>query len=105
MKMLGAEHLLPDHHRALVEWSCPRTVALVLQRSGEVVEARRRGGMLQTEHLFTDRQRALTKSPSLCISGEGASSVAAEAVQQIGGLRLRSLRNHRVVSDQSERNR
>jgi hypothetical protein len=61
--MLGAEHLLVDRQRALVERSRRRQIALGLKQEGEVVEARRRIGMLGAEHLLPDRQCALEERP------------------------------------------
>ena len=61
--MLGAERLLADRQRALVERPRAGKVALVLKQAGEVVEARRRIGMLGAERLLADRQRALVERP------------------------------------------
>jgi hypothetical protein len=61
--VLGAERLLPDRQRALIEWPRPGEVALVPKQGGEVVEARRRIGMLGAERLPPDRQRALIERP------------------------------------------
>ena len=47
--MLGAERLLPDRQRALIERPRAGEVALGLKQQGEVVEARRRIGMLGAE--------------------------------------------------------
>jgi hypothetical protein len=40
-----------------------RQLTLVLQQDGEIVEARRRMGMLGSEHLLADRQRAFKEGP------------------------------------------
>ena len=61
--MLGAERLLADRQRALVERPRASEVALGLKQIGEVVEARRRIGMLGAERLLADRQRALIERP------------------------------------------
>jgi ABC transporter substrate binding protein len=58
--MLGAERLLADGQRALVERPCPGKVALVAKQGGEVVEAPPRTGMLGAKHFLADGQRALT---------------------------------------------
>src|SRR5438094_954723 len=55
--MLGAKRLLADREGALVEWPCPRKVALGLEHVGKVVEACRSIGMLGAEYLYADRQR------------------------------------------------
>ena len=49
--------------RAFIERPRPRKVALVAEQDGEVVEARRRVGMLGAERLLADRQRALIERP------------------------------------------
>jgi hypothetical protein len=59
--MVGAEHLLADRQRALVERSRPGEITLGLEQKREVVEARRRIGMVGAEHLLADRQRALVE--------------------------------------------
>jgi hypothetical protein len=61
--MLGAERVLADRKRALVERPRRREVALDLKQDGEVVEARRRIGMLGAERLVVNRQRALEERP------------------------------------------
>ena len=61
--MLGAERLLADRQRALVERPRLSKVALVPEQDGEVVEARRRMGMLGAERLLVNRQRALEERP------------------------------------------
>ena len=61
--MLGAERLLADRQRALVERPRHRKLALGLKQAGEVAEARRRIGMLGAERLLADRQRALEERP------------------------------------------
>jgi hypothetical protein len=58
VQMLGAEHLLVDRQRALVERPRSPKVTLIRQQAGEVVEACRRTGVLGAEHLLVDRQRA-----------------------------------------------
>ena len=64
MGMLGAEHLLGDRQRALEERPRP----LVRKQQGEVVEARRRIGMLGAERLFSYRQCIAEKLRSLRVS-------------------------------------
>ena len=61
--MLGAERLLVDRQRPLVERPRAGEVALILKQMGEVVEARRGIGMLGAERLLSDRQRPLEKGP------------------------------------------
>jgi hypothetical protein len=61
--MLGAEHLLADRQRALIERPRLRKIALDLKQAGKTVEAHRRIGMLRAEHLLADRQRALIERP------------------------------------------
>jgi hypothetical protein len=61
--MLGAKRLLPDREGALVEWPCPRKVALGLEHAGKAVETCRSIGMFRAKRLFTDRQRALVERP------------------------------------------
>ena len=53
--MLGAERLLPDRKGALVEWPCPRKVALSLEHARKIIETCRSMGMLGAERLFADR--------------------------------------------------
>jgi hypothetical protein len=53
--MLGAEHLLTDRQRALVERPCRCQVALGSEQAGKVAKAGRRIGMLWAAHLLVDR--------------------------------------------------
>jgi hypothetical protein len=57
--MVGAECLLVDRQRALVERPRRRNIALRLQQEGEVDEAPRGIGMVGAERPLVDRQRAL----------------------------------------------
>ena len=66
--MLGAERLFAYRQRALVERPRRRKVALVLEQDGEVVEARRRIGMLGAEHLFAYCQCITNKRRGLGVS-------------------------------------
>src|SRR6266511_2838488 len=61
--MVRAGHFFMYRHRALKERPRPRKVALVVKQKGEVVEARRRVGMLGAEHLLAYRQRAFQERP------------------------------------------
>ncbi|MFZ0496626.1 MAG: hypothetical protein WAM10_13660, partial [Methylocella sp.] len=61
--MVRAERLLADRQRALMERPRASKVTLGSKQAGEVVEARRRIGMLGAEHLLIDRQRALMERP------------------------------------------
>jgi hypothetical protein len=61
--MLGAERLLVDRERPLVERPRAGEVALGLKQLGEVVEARGGPGMLGAERLLADRQRPLEERP------------------------------------------
>jgi integrase len=83
--MLGAEHLLGDRKRALVERARPRKVALVPKQEAEVVEARRSIGVLRAELLFADRQRALEERPRRRIGGS-ALKIAASRIEKRGAL-------------------
>src|SRR5207302_564659 len=56
--MFGAERLLVDRLRALVERPRRGEIALVLQQEGEVVEALRGIGVVGAERLLVDRQCA-----------------------------------------------
>ena len=76
--MLGAERLLVDRQRALIERPCPGQVALGPKQLGEVVDTRRRIGMFGAERLLADRQRALFERPRLCIGREHCFSVLCE---------------------------
>ena len=60
--MFGAERILPDRQRALMERP-RREIALCLKQAGEVVEAHRRLRMFGAERLLVDRQRALIERP------------------------------------------
>ena len=53
-RMFGAEYLLADRQRALIERTRIGKVALVLELVGEIAEAHGRAGMLRTEHLLAD---------------------------------------------------
>src|SRR5262249_3197991 len=64
--MLGAEHLLIDSQRALIERPRCCKVALVLKQVGEVAEAAHRIGMFRAEDPFADGQRALYGPPRTC---------------------------------------
>ena len=91
--MLGAERLLVDRQRALVEGPRRRQVALVLQQHGEVVEARRRIGMLGAERLLADRQRALEEGPrrrqvALVLQQHGEVVEARRRIGMLGAERL-----------------
>ena len=66
MGMLGAERLFTDRQRPLEERPRPGKVALSLKQEGEVVEARRRKGMLGAERLLERSFEAL--KPSLAAS-------------------------------------
>jgi hypothetical protein len=55
--MLGAERLLADRQRALVERPRRRKIVLRLKQAGEVVEALPSIGMVGAERLLADRQR------------------------------------------------
>src|SRR5271165_988375 len=63
VRMLGAERLLVDRQRPLVERPSAGEVALGLKQIGEVVEARRGIGMLGAERLLADRRRPLEERP------------------------------------------
>ncbi|TPV97792.1 MAG: hypothetical protein USCAAHI_02780 [Beijerinckiaceae bacterium] len=63
--MLAAKCLLADRQRTLMKRPRPGEVALVSKQTREIVEARRRRGMLGTERLLIDRQRALDERPRL----------------------------------------
>ena len=82
--MLGAERLLADRQRPLVERPRAGEVALGLKQAGEVVEARGGRGMLGAERLLVDRQRPLVERPR---AGEVALGVkqAGEVVEARGG--------------------
>ena len=58
--------LCVDRQRALLERPRCGKLALSPQQSGEVVEARRRIGMLRAERLLVDRQRALVERSRHC---------------------------------------
>jgi hypothetical protein len=77
--MLGAEHLLADRQRALVERPAGGEVALGLEQAGEVGKARRRVGVLGSPHLLADCQGALAERP-------GGGEVAL-GLEQIGEVR------------------
>src|SRR5580658_3114560 len=91
--MFGAEHLLADRQRALVERPRARKVALVLEQEGEIVEALRRVGMLGPKHLLADRQRALVERPALCVGRQSAMPVISGELEQISGALLGPRRN------------
>ena len=58
-----------NRQRALVERPRPRKVTEGMKQDSEVVEARRRIGMLGAERLLADRQCALTQRPRAPIVG------------------------------------
>ena len=100
--MLGAERLLVDRQRALVERPRRRQVALVLQQGGEVVEARRGVGMLGAEHLLADRQRALVERPrrrqvALVLQQAGEVVEARRRVGMLGAEHLLADRQRALV--------
>ena len=80
--MLGAERLLADRQRPLVERPRAGEVALVLKQAGEVVEARGGRGMLGAERLLADRQRPLEERPGRCIGRERPLPVLAEPIKR-----------------------
>src|SRR5215470_5691358 len=93
--MLGAERLLADRQRALIEWPRPHKITEVFQQKGKVVEARCRIGMLGTERLLADHQRALQERPRLHI-GSAAMKITARTTQEIRTLCIRRISHFRA---------
>ena len=85
--MLGAERLLANCQRPLVERPRAGEVALGLMQIGEVLEAPRGIGMLGAERLLSGRQRPLEKGPSLRIGRERPIPIRSKPVQQIARAR------------------
>ena len=91
--MFGAERLLADRQRPLVERPRAGEVALGLKQDGEVVEARGGVGMLGSERLLADRQRSLVERPragevALVLKQEGEVVEARGGVGMVGPERL-----------------
>ena len=61
--MLGAERLLADRERALVERACAGEIALVQEQVARLLRLVADVGMLGAERLLADRQRALVERP------------------------------------------
>ena len=61
--MIPSKNLVSYRQRALEERLRPSKVALVMKEIGEVIEARRRIGMLGAERLLVDRQCTLGERP------------------------------------------
>src|SRR5260370_1038855 len=98
MGMPAADRLLPNRQRALIERPRPGKVALGLKQVGEVVEARRRLGMLGAEDLFADCQRIAKKRLGLRVS-RAPVEIAAHPVQKVRPIcSLQSLIRGRFVS-------
>src|SRR4051794_4102956 len=77
LRQLGAERRLADCCKDVLENRlCPRRVLLGLQQADEVVEARRRAGMIGSEGRLVDGQGALVER-----AGPGE---VATVVQQAG---------------------
>ena len=79
-----------------------RQVALVLQQTSEVVEARRGLGMLRAERLLADRQRALVEWPrpgevALGLEQAGEVVEARRGIGMLGAERLLANRERALV--------
>ena len=70
--MLGAERLLPDRERALIERLGLGVAALGIVEHGQVVEARRHLGMLGAERLLPNGERALIERLGLGVAALGS---------------------------------
>src|SRR5262249_33523730 len=68
VRMFGAAHLLADHQRALEERPRPRKVSLLQKHGSEVVQARGRIKVLDTECLQADCQRMPNEPFSVRVS-------------------------------------
>ena len=66
--MVGAQRLLPDRQRALVERLGLGVAALRVVEYGQVVEARGDVGVVGSQRLLPDRQRALVERLGLGVA-------------------------------------